>query len=233
MPRRVNAIFITGTGTGVGKTVITGLLARCAKEKNYRVITQKWVQTGTLHTQDFDRHLKLMNVRKGEVKKYAPVAVCYRFKHASSPHLAAALEKKQISLTSIVRSFNSLAKKFDMVIVEGVGGTLVPLTRKNLVIDIVKKLKLPVVVVAQNTLGAINHTLLTIEALRARKIKILGIIFNNSDKNVDARVAGDNPRIIKTLSKERILGSLGFNKDDNALYKKFKPIAAKIMQVIP
>ncbi|MDD5584346.1 MAG: dethiobiotin synthase [Candidatus Omnitrophica bacterium] len=233
MPRRINAIFIAGTGTGVGKTVITGLLARYAKEKNYRAITQKWVQTGTLHTQDFDRHLKLMNVQKGEVKKYVPAAVCYRFKHASSPHLAAALAKKQVSSALIVRSFNSLAKKFDMVIVEGVGGALVPLNRKNLVIDIVKKLKLPVVVVAQNSLGAINHTLLTIEALRARKIKILGIIFNNTDNNVDAQVAGDNPGIIKALSKERILGSLGFNKDDNALYKKFKPIAAKVIKAIP
>ena len=108
MQRRVKAVFITGTDTGVGKTVISGLLGRYCKEKNYAVITQKWVQTGALGAQDFDCHLKLMNLEKEAVKDYLSRIVCFRFKRASSPHLAAFLEKKIIFPNGFCKNHHNL-----------------------------------------------------------------------------------------------------------------------------
>ncbi len=208
---KMRGIFVTGTDTGVGKTVVTGLLARFFEEKGYRVIAQKWIETGCKNS-----------------NKARSLTHPYSFKLAASPHLAARHEKRYIQGAKIKNSFKVLAKNFDLVIVEGIGGALVPFNKKKLVIDIAKDLNLPVIVVTANKLGAINHTLLTIEALRRRKMKIIGIIFNNLSPKTDPQVLKDNPRIIKSLTKENILGVLPFLKDKDKLYKKFILIGKKI-----
>lgn len=226
----MKAVFVTGTDTEVGKTVVCGLLGRHLLDAGYKVITQKWIQTGSADFPvDIAVHLKLMNRTKRDLKSYLPYVAPYIFKFASSPHLAAALEKRKISTAKIKRSFNILSKKFDFVIVEGIGGALVPFNRKNLVIDIAKELDLPVVIVAQNRLGAINHTLLTIEAIKARDMKILGIVFNGRRAKGNDIILQDNPKIIKALSGEKILGSLPWLQDKDFLYKAFVPIGRKVL----
>ena len=139
------------------------------------------------------------------------------------------IEGRRISAGKIVKSFNFLSRHFDFVIVEGVGGAMVPFTDKRLVIDIVKELNVPVIIVAGNKLGAINHTLLTIEALRARKIKILGLVFNNMGKG-DKLILEDNPRIIKALSGQIIFGTLPWEPSYKKLYKRFTPIGERIFK---
>jgi dethiobiotin synthetase len=227
--RRAKAIFVTGIDTDVGKTIVTGLLGRYILDKGYRTITQKWIQTGSKDIPaDIDVHLKLMKKKRQDLIGYLPYQALYSFKFASSPHLAARLEKKKISAIRIKDSFRLLAKKFDFVIVEGIGGALVPLNTKRLVIDIAKELDLPVVIVAKNRLGTINHTLLTIEAIRARHMRILGIIFNSQYKNENKIILNDNPQIIRILTAETILGNLPWLKEPNSLYNAFLPIGDKI-----
>jgi dethiobiotin synthetase len=227
-----NAIFVTGTDTGVGKTVVTGLLARLLKEKGYRVITQKWVQTGSSgFSADIDAHLAIMGANRNHIKKYLPHVSPYMFKEPCSPHFASKIGGKKISAEKIKRSFEVLSREFDFVIVEGVGGALVPFNGKRLVIDIAKELALPVVVVAGNKLGGINHTLLTIEALKNRKMKLSGVIFNNA-KGEDKKILVDNPRIIQSLSREKLLGVLPWIQGCDRLYKKFIPIGQRLLKVI-
>jgi dethiobiotin synthetase len=158
--------------------------------------------------------------------------VSYVFKLPASPHLAAAAEGKTIRADKIRKSFLKLSKKFDFVIVEGIGGALVPYDRKRLVIDIAGELELPVVIVVENRLGAINHTLLTIEAVRARGMKILGVIFNSPAGKEDEKILKDNPQIIRSVSGERILGTLGRQKNKKLLQKAFSPIGGKILAEI-
>lgn len=197
----MKAIFITGTDTGVGKTVITGLLGRYLLDKGYNVITQKWIQTGSRgFPKDIDLHLRLMGKKRRDIKDYLSFVCPYTFRFASSPHLAANLERRKISAERIKKSFRFLQKRHDFVIVEGIGGALVPFNKKRLVIDIAKELKLPVLIVAENKLGAINHTLLTVEAIGKRGIKILGIIFNNKCKKANKKILKDNIRIITKLT---------------------------------
>ncbi len=229
----MKGIFVTGTDTGVGKTVLTGLLARYMLEKGHNVITQKWVETGCPEfiSTDAGSHLKIMGRDKNDIKGYLNHVSPYVFRTASSPHLASLIEHKKIDPDKIIKSFKSLSRDFDFVIVEGAGGVLTPFNKKNLLIDITKQLDLAVLIVAQNRLGAINHTLLTIEALRRRNIKISGIVFNNL-KNENKIVLKDNPLIVKALSKENIFGVLAWRNRFDKLYKEFIPIGERICKAI-
>ncbi len=223
----MKGIFVTGTDTGVGKSIVTGLLARYLREKGYKVVTQKWVQTGSSFSADINLHLKIMGVSRGLIKEYLDCVCPYIFKLPASPHLAAKAENKKINIARIKRSFKSLSSKFDFVIVEGIGGALVPVNEKRLVIDIARELGLPVLVVAQNKIGAINHILMTIEVLKQRKMKILGIVFNNCPGQ-NKLILQDNPEIIRKITKQKILGVLPWDKRLDLLYKRFLPTALKI-----
>lgn len=233
MLSRIKGIFITGTDTGVGKTIATGLLARYLLDKGYSVITQKWIQTGCGRSvsTDIRVHFEIMGRDTGDLKGYEPFVSPYKFKIASSPHLASEIENKRINPGRIIKAFKFLSDKFDFIIVEGIGGALVPFNKKSFVIDIAKELDLPVLVVALNKLGAINHTLLTIEALEKRKLKILGVMFNNLKKE-DKKITYNNPIIIKTFSNERVFGTLPWIENYNALYREFIPIGNKIYKVL-
>ncbi|MFH1191252.1 MAG: dethiobiotin synthase [Candidatus Omnitrophota bacterium] len=223
----MKGIFVTGTDTGVGKSMVTGFLAKYLRQKGYQVVTQKWVQTGSRESVDINLHLKIMGVSRSAIKGYLDCVCPYVFKLPASPHLAARAENKKIQISKIKKSFKLLSLKFDFVIVEGIGGALVPVNEKRLVIDIAKELGLPVLVVAQNKLGAINQILMTLEVLKSRKMKILGVLFNNCPGQ-NKLILNDNPEIIKKMTQQKILGVLPWNKRFDLLYKKFLPIAARI-----
>ncbi|MEE9500322.1 MAG: dethiobiotin synthase [Candidatus Omnitrophota bacterium] len=226
----MSAVFITGTDTGVGKTIVAGLLGRFLLNNGHRAITQKWIQTGSdKFPEDIARHLELMKKKKRDISDYLPYMSPYTFKFPASGHLAARLEKKRVNKDRIKRSFLFLKDRFDFVIVEGMGGALVPFNRRGLVIDIAKELNIPVLLVVANKLGCINHSLLTIEAIKRRGMKIVGIVFNNNQfGRKEDIISKDNPRIIKKLTGEKILGILPFSRDKELLYKRFIPMGKKV-----
>ncbi len=225
----MESVFVTGTDTGVGKTEVVGLLGRYLLEVGCSVVTQKPIQTGAaVFSLDVDRHLELMGRTRGDIEGYLGDVEPYVFGLAASPHLAARVEKKLIDAERIKRSFNALSGEFDCVIVEGLGGVLVPFDGESLVIDIFGGFNLPVVIVAANKLGAINHTLLTIEALKVRGMEIVGVVFNSQPESGERVVLEDNPKIIGELSGERILGVLPWEKETQVLYEAFKPIGERI-----
>jgi dethiobiotin synthase len=164
-----------------------------------------------------------------DMKKHSHLMCPYHFSLPASPHLACRLENKPVRKEEIKKSFKTLKKEFDFVIVESTGGVLVPLSKSLLMIDVAKEMTLPVILVAANKVGAVNHTLLAVEALKKRKITILGIIFNNCEKGVDTSVLADNPEITQKISGEKILGVLPYTKDKNSLYRAFMPAGDKIL----
>ncbi|MCM8796477.1 MAG: dethiobiotin synthase [Candidatus Omnitrophica bacterium] len=231
----MNAVFVAGTDTGVGKSLIIGLLLRYLKGKGCSAITQKWVETGSYkgYSRDIQTHLRIAGIGKIAATKRGRVwgvekYVCpYVFKLAASAHLAAQEEKRRIDIRKIKNSFTFLKNNFGFVIVEGIGGLLVPFNRKRLALDLVKELGLSLILVAENKLGAINHTLLSIEALTSRKIRILGIIFNNAAEE-NSLILKDNPCIVRKISGQEILGVLPFSRNIDVLYAHFQPIARKL-----
>jgi len=226
-----NSIFITGTGTGVGKTLVTGLLGRLLTEKGKKVITQKWVQTGCAGvSEDIAAHMRVIGCGDKYFGSYRSDMAPYVLKFPSSPHLAASIEKERIDPGRIERSFRRLARDFDVVIVEGTGGLMVPIDEGTVIADIAEKLCLNTLIVAENRLGVINQTLLTVESLRKRKLRIVGIIFNRLSESGDDLILKDNMRIVGKLTGEEILGELEYNRDTDALYGKFRPAGERIFE---
>ena len=155
--------FITGIGTDVGKTVACAILVETLNADYWKPI-----QAGNLDKSDTKKVRSLISNTKSV---FHPET--YRLSTPLSPHAAAGIDKIKIDIRKII-----LPKTSNTLIIEGAGGVMVPLNNKFLVIDLIKKLKAEVIVVSRNYLGSINHTLLTIEALRSRNIPIAGIVFN-------------------------------------------------------
>ncbi|MFT2011418.1 dethiobiotin synthase [Pontibacter sp. 13R65] len=158
--------FVTGIGTDVGKTVAAAILTEALQADYW-----KPVQAGGLDFTDTDTVKSLVT---HEQAVFFPEA--YRLKMAASPHKAAAAEGIEIDVRNI-----KLPHTDHNLIVEGAGGLMVPLNKRYLVLDLVQQLGLEVVLVSRNYLGSINHTLLTAEVLRYRKIPVAGIIFNGEE----------------------------------------------------
>jgi dethiobiotin synthetase len=202
--------FIAGTDTGVGKTVFTGLFARHLLEIGKTVVVQKWVQTGSGEIpEDIETHFKLMKKDREsflqENKLDLELLCPYNFSFPASPHLAARKEGVEIDSEKIVSAYKVLENRFEYILVEGSGGVLVPYSEKNTLLDIVDELRLPVILVVGNKLGAINHTLLTIEALRQRGLVVKALVFSNIFSNQDKEVLADNIDIIQKFSKIELI----------------------------
>jgi len=198
-------LFVTGTSTGIGKTIVTGLIAKHLQASR-RVITQKWIQTGCTApiAEDLATHWAIRQ-RTPEV---LPDCCPYQFAYPASPHLAAELEQAQINTQTIYAAFHRLTQQFDTVICEGAGGILVPVTPTETLLDCVAALALPTVVVIGNTLGCINHSLLTIQALQAAQVPIAGLVFNAIDPKTPPPIATDNMAIIQAKTGLPILFSV-------------------------
>lgn len=184
-------IAICGIDTGVGKSIVTGLLARHLLDRGKVVITQKLVQTGCKgRPEDILLHRKLMGAdwhRLDEQKLTCP----YCFPFPASPHLAAQKAGTEIDPAELDRATESLSGQVDQLIIEGAGGLLVPLTRSLLLLDYLAERSYPIILVTSPRLGSINHTLLCLEAIKHRNMQLSGLVYN---------LHGDHPREIVTDS---------------------------------
>ena len=165
----VRGLFVTGTGTGVGKTVVcAALIHRYRRSAPLRY--WKPIQTGIEHDDDTREVSELAECRQTEV-----FARGIRLPRPLSPHLAARLNGTTISLDDVVREIESEPTHYRWI-VEGAGGVLVPLNDTHMMCDLMVRLNLPIVVAARSGLGTINHTLLTIDALLRRRLRVAGVV---------------------------------------------------------
>lgn len=172
----MGGFFITGTSTGVGKTVITRALARALSKRGRRVAALKPVESGADPT-------PLDAVALARAARMSPEFgpnIRYAFREPVSPHLAAVREGKTIHREELLSFLAAWGARQDLLLVEGAGGLLVPLASTWTYGDLLSDTDLRLVIVAPNVLGAINVTLLTIEAARARRIDVAGVILNGT-----------------------------------------------------
>lgn len=171
-------LFISGIDTDAGKTYATAYLGQLLAEKGFSVITQKFIQTGCIDTsEDIEAHRRLMNMEITPEDKDGTTAPLI-FRHPCSAQLAAALENRSIDLSAIEKSTEILTSRYDRVLIEGAGGLAVPITDTYFTIDYIAAHHLPVVLVTSGKLGSINHTILSLEAIRNRSITLAGVIYN-------------------------------------------------------
>ena len=187
--------FVTGTDTGVGKTVVAAAVCAALRARGERVAAWKPVVTGTEEAGEPD-HEVLARAAGTASSEVAP----FTFEPAVSPHLAADRAGSAIEPAALVASARAAAGGAETLIVEGVGGLLVPLTLGFLVRDLARELGLPLVIAARPGLGTINHTLLTVEAARAVGLTVVGVVLTpwpadpsvmeRSNRDTIARLAG-------------------------------------------
>lgn len=178
----MSAYFISGTDTDCGKTHVTGILARRFLDEGKSVITQKLVQTGCYGiSEDIIAHRRKMGIDLQPADLDSSTCP-YVLKFPSSPHLAARLEDVKIDVEKIAAATRSLQKQYDMVLIEGAGGLMVPLCHDFLTIDYIAKENIALILVVPAKLGSINHALLSVEACMIRGIEIAKIVFNNFPK---------------------------------------------------
>lgn len=182
-------IFVTGIGTDVGKTVVSSVLVEALKADYW-----KPVQTGSFFSTDTAKVQKWVS---NPHSKFHPEGYC--LKQYMSPHAAAELEGIDIHLADL-----KLPSTENTLIIEGAGGLMVPLNRKEFMIDMIQKFDAEVVLVIQNYLGSINHSLLSIEALKNRGLKILGVIFNGPPHQLSTDIIMDHSqlRLLGRINKE-------------------------------
>lgn len=192
--------IITGTDTDIGKTVFSAALMLGLESVGATPHYWKPVQSGVSDNIDTHTVKTLTNL---EQDRFLPES--YIFSESLSPHRAAELDDLHIDIETL-QNKNSIPSVDSVLIIEGAGGLMVPLTRENLLINLFKKWKIPVILCARTGLGTINHTLLSLEALWSRNIPIHGIAFIG-ERNMD------NVRTIGQFSETKILGTLPMIED--------------------
>ncbi|UOG16963.1 dethiobiotin synthase [Acinetobacter sp. PK01] len=189
--------FISGIDTGIGKTYTTGYLAKLWNAQGQQVITQKLIQTGNVDvSEDIQQHREIMGIGwlpEDESKLTMPEI----FSYPASPHLATKLDGREIDFAKIEAATQQLAEKFEVVLLEGAGGLMVPLTTELLTIDYLEQKKFPVILVSSGRLGSINHTLLSLEALKARGLSLYALAYNLNDESQDPLISKDTSEYLK------------------------------------
>lgn len=209
---RARGVFVTGTDTGVGKTVVTVALIEALKRAGLRVAGMKPVAAGfdaQGENEDVARIMQAANVT-APLECISP----YRFAPAIAPHLAAARADVQIGLETIAAAYDALAERADWVVVEGAGGFLVPMDDAQGLDAIPVRLQLPVVLVVGLRLGCLNHALLTAEAIRARGLVLAGWVANSIDPSMTA--FDENLETLKSRLAAPYLGVLPWLGDQDA-----------------
>ncbi|NRD69600.1 ATP-dependent dethiobiotin synthetase BioD [Psychrobacter okhotskensis] len=183
----MSVLFISGIDTDIGKTYATGMIAKALMHQGANVITQKLVQTGVSVNcdtgemnvaDDIVTHRQLMNM---------PLQPCdvdfttcpFRYEKPASPHLSAALANAVLDPEIITKFTQQLQQSYDIVLLEGAGGLLVPITEQLLTLDYIATQGYPVTLVTSGRLGSINHTLLSLEAIKARGLTVHSVIYNH------------------------------------------------------
>lgn len=214
-------IFITGTDTGVGKTYVAAGLIRAAKGKGLSVCPMKPVETGCgvrngkLVPEDAVRLMKAADVDE-PVDFINP----YRLKKPLAPSVASEIEGISIDRKRIIASYSRMKRKYGLTVVEGAGGIMVPLAGQYLVLDMIRDLNIPLVIVARPGIGTINHSLLTVAAARSRKLNVLGVIINYAVQKRTGLSEKTNPAVIEQLGAVPVLGTVPHLKDGSGAVGK-------------
>ncbi|MGO2279155.1 dethiobiotin synthase [Psychrobacter sp. AOP7-D1-21] len=204
----MSVLFVSGIDTDIGKTYATGLLAKALMQQGVKVITQKLVQTGVSINpdngemniaDDIVTHRQLMDI---------PLQPCdldfttcaHRYKKPASPHLATKLSGETLDPDIITSATKRLQVQYDVILLEGAGGLLVPITENLLTLDYIAGKSYPIVLVTSGRLGSINHTLLSLEAIKSRGLMVHSVIYNHihdDAEQTDTEIANSTIKFLK------------------------------------
>ncbi len=221
-----SCIFIAGTGTDVGKTVVTAGLLRLLRGRGIDAVSMKPVQTGaewidgSLMAPDLIVHWTAAGFLPDPVER--ALMGPYLYEPACSPHLAGRMAGSYPEIGRIVSCARALLDSHEALLIEGAGGLMAPLDETRTMIDLMKALDCPALIVAHRGLGTINHTLLSLAALRAAEIEVAGVVLNETRDEPRDFIRADNPNAIAKFGAVRILGDVDYFREfDDAAWDRF------------
>ena len=209
-PRRPGKIiFVTGTDTGVGKTIFTGLFVYHLRERGVHALAMKPFCSGSRADVRLLRAMQDAELSEDEINPFY-------FSEPVAPLVSARRNKRRISLGEVVQRIKKMAARCECLLVEGSGGLLVPLGEKYCVSDVIKRLKCEVILVSRNQLGTINHTLLTTNALKRFGVQNISVALMGTSKK-DASVEKNGEVLREFLGKIRVREILFLGKNPNKI----------------
>lgn len=250
----MNGLFITGTDTDIGKTALSALLLAELRRRNINAAPMKPAQTGCTKLEqasnpsssrltaqsllfavpdlDYSLSMASMNVSPENYSNMSP----YRFEPACSPHLAAETAGTEIEIADIVIAARTLSSEYEFVIAEGAGGIIVPLNRRETMLDLMQAMRFPILLVARPGLGTINHSLLSLQALRSDGLNIAGIVFVASKDQEFTFIEEDNLNTIEQFGKVPVLGTIPYCRQlaqSNPKYNDLPiPVVAEVEKIV-
>lgn len=210
----MKGFFVTGTDTGVGKTVVAAALIKAAGLLGVKACGMKPVETGCIRDGNVmvpsdGMFLKEIAHMDEAVRHITPCC----FEHELAPMVSAEMEGTSVDINRIRGAFDKLGRTYQAIIVEGVGGLLVPIKKDYFILDLVREMGLPLVVVARPGLGTINHTLLTVNYALKEGLEVAGIIINYTYQSEDSMAEKTNPQVIERLSPVPLIGVFPYLDD--------------------
>ncbi len=205
-PITIPGLFITATDTNVGKTLVTGAIAQWFRQRGRNVAVSKPIASGCVR-----RREGLVSEDSEYLAECADTphpldVICpERFEEPLAPAVAAARAGRAVDWSAVQRSIDTVTQNGNAILVEGAGGVIVPLDEKRTVLDLIVALRLPSLIVARPSLGTINHTVLTIDRLRAAGVPIAGVVINRYPPGTADVATETSPRWIEKLGKTRVL----------------------------
>ena len=217
----MKSLFITGTDTDVGKTYITAGLAITLRKMSIDVGVMKPFAAGVAQKKGFKSEDVEILSNAAQINDSESLVNPQFFSISASPYTAWKKLKIKPKIPLILSSFKKLSKMHEMMLVEGMGGTLTPILKNYYVTNLIKDMKIPAVIVTRSKVGTVNHTLMTVMMCQKYKIPIKGIIINNFDKGYPINQLKKD---LESLTGIKVLGSIPFIKDmsDKSLYRIFK-----------
>lgn len=215
-------IFLSGTDVSVGTTVVGIAIVAALRREGVNVGVMKPFESGVSARSMSDR--ELLASAAGATDPDDDISP-YRFEEPVAPAVASVLSHRPIDLQVVRAAYQRLAQRHDLVLVEGIGGLLVPVTEGVAMGDLAGELEeggLPLIIVARLGLGTINHTLLTLEAARSRELEVLGVVLNGREQGEPGLAERTNPDVIARLGRTRVLGVMPTLRD---LFATSDPVA--------
>ncbi|QPJ66396.1 MAG: dethiobiotin synthase [Candidatus Nitrohelix vancouverensis] len=203
--------FITGTDTGSGKTAVTAGLLACFRNMGYKPGVMKPIETGVSPDCSSPANSDARFLMEANQETLALSQVCpYQIKTPAAPYQAARLDQREIDIGLILDAFSHIRETRNPMLVEGIGGLMVPICEDYSVVDLVRDTQLPLIVVSPLRLGALNHTLLTLKVAEMEGLLIAGVILNNLENRADDPVMAGMAELIQTFGKVPVLGQFPY-----------------------
>ena len=226
-------ICVTGIDTDIGKSIIVGLLGKYLLNRGYKVITQKICQTGCVEiSEDILTHRKIMGMELNS-DDAAGLTCPYIFSEPCSPHLAASLENKIIDLDTITSATVKLSERYDIVLLEGVGGLMVPLQLEKTLVDYLAAFNYFHLLVTSPRLGSLNHTISALEILKNRNIRLQGTIYNRFEETSEI-ITVDTRKTLPTYLEKyghatTIVDVFGLDENEKKAVPDFSDLFATVL----